>query len=232
MSIVSMADTTVDNILVEDVARVLAVDVARARRCIGIASLALFAMLCGKGSTAPGGAAVFDAVRDGRDLAALLGEDEAAVLVRAVGLCAGIDARQSTDLLAMLLPVALGAIGREVEGRELDKTGLSRFLSAQRAGLDDALPADLAEPMRGSRHFDALRAGFAADAPMTDTSEPDAAVLAEAEYDRTVRKPTAMRLGIVAVPVLLAVAWFLYVSGMREGASPAPAEIVREIPAP
>ena len=222
MSVVSMAGDTVDDPMIEEVARALGIDIPHARRCIGIALPALLAMLCGRGSTVSGAGAVFDALRDGHGLSALLGEDEAALTMRAVGLRAGIDAGQSADLLDTLLPVALGVIDREVAARELDKTGLSRFLSAQRGNIGDALPAELAESMRGSRHFDAFMAGFVTDAatPMTDTAAPDPAVLAWAEYARTVGKPTAMRIAVVAVLALLAAAWLLYLTGMQQGTPP------------
>jgi len=218
MTIVSTLDRAVDPDAVDRIARRLGVDAVTARDAVTATLPALLAMLSGKGSSVSGAGAIFDAVKEERrprDLVSLLGENETGPLIQAVAGYNAIGRDRATDLLGILGPVVLDGLAGEIGRRHLDKTGLSRFLCDQQAAISEALPAGFARHVSGSRYFDTFRTGFASDttAPMTATAFVDPALLAEEDYARTVRKPTAMRVGIALVMTMLAVAWLFYIVG-------------------
>jgi hypothetical protein len=89
-------------------------------------------------------------------LKSVLGGQDQSALAGAVSKFAGIGQGASNSLLAMLAPVAIGAIGKQLGGRNLDVGSLTGLLASQKDQIAQALPGGFGKLLAGTGLLDSL----------------------------------------------------------------------------
>jgi hypothetical protein len=89
-------------------------------------------------------------------LKSVFGGQDQAGLASAVSKFAGIGQGASNSLLALLAPVALGAIGKQLGGRNLDVGSLTGLLASQKDQIAQALPGGFGKLLAGTGLLDSL----------------------------------------------------------------------------
>jgi hypothetical protein len=89
-------------------------------------------------------------------LKSVFGGQDQSSLAGAVSKFAGIGQGASNSLLAMLAPVALGAIGKQLGGRNLDVGSLTGLLASQKDLIAQALPGGFGKLLAGTGLLDSL----------------------------------------------------------------------------
>lgn len=144
-----------------EVSRRLGVDQGQTRQAIAAALPVLLGALARNAARPDGAAALHQAVTRDHDGSALddvtatmtrggLGNGNAILshvlgdrrgpVERAVSKLSGLDLQRVTQLLAVLAPVVLGALGRVQRQHHLDPAGLATTLAGERQGLERAAP--------------------------------------------------------------------------------------------
>jgi len=260
-----MAMNFVGPAVIDKIARSLGINSTLARTAIATALPAIMAALSGKGgASASAAGSILDGLRGkgagtlqnmdamlggpheaqqveaGRaDLDAVLGSGEMGPIMQAVSRFTGIEEGQSSALLGMMGPVALGTLGEEVSRQNLDADGLSRLLSDQRQNIADALPNGFIDHVPGSNAFDAFKGNFVAGT-VSATADPASASAAvehpsmatpdrphadPVEPVRETKKSGGMLGWLLGLLALLAIGWFAYTNFIAPGDADAPAGI-------
>jgi Bacterial protein of unknown function (DUF937) len=89
-------------------------------------------------------------------LKSVLGGQDQAALAGAVSKFAGIGQGTGNSLLAMLAPVAMGVIGKQIGGRNLDVGSLTGLLSSQKDAIAQAMPSGFERLLGGTGILDSL----------------------------------------------------------------------------
>ncbi|MBX9842744.1 MAG: DUF937 domain-containing protein [Xanthobacteraceae bacterium] len=93
-------------------------------------------------------------------LTTLLGGQQQSALAGAVGKFAGLGQGAGSSLLAMLAPVALGAIGKQLGPGALDAGSLTNLLASQKGQIADAMPTGFGKLLAGTGVLDSLGGSF------------------------------------------------------------------------
>lgn len=264
MNIVSMAMNFVGPAVIDRIARSLGINSTLARTAVATALPAILAALSGKGgASASGAGSILDGLRgkgagslksldsmiggpdEGhyieagrRDLDNVLGGGEMGPIMQAVSRFTGIEEGQSSALLGMMGPVALGTLGEEVSRRNLDAEGLSRLLSDQRQNIADALPNGFIDHVPGSGAFDAFKGNFVAGTvsatadPAPASARVDPSVTAAhphadpAEPVHETKKSGGMLGWLLGLLALLLIGWFVFTNFIAPRDGDAPVEPV------
>jgi hypothetical protein len=112
-------------------------------------------------------------------LKSVLGGQDQAALAGAVSKFAGIGQGASNSLLAMLAPVALGAIGKQLGGRNLDAGSLTNLLASQKDQIAQALPGGFGKLLAGTGLLDSLSGAVGSAGAMAGQAARSAAGHAE-----------------------------------------------------
>jgi len=266
MNIVSMAMNFVGPAVIDKIARSLGINGTLARTAIATALPAILAALSGKGgASASGAGSILDTVRDKgagtlqsletvfggpdearhveagrRDLDTVLGSGEMGPIMQAVSRFTGIEEGQSSALLGMMGPVALGTLGEEVSRRNLDADGLSRLLADQRQNIADALPNGFIDHVPGSTAFDEFKGNFVAGTvsatadPAMATADPSVTTTAHPQAEpvepvRETKKSGGMLGWVLGALALLAIGWFVFTNFIAPGEVETPAGIEQSL---
>ena len=129
-------------------------------------------------------------------LSSLLGGNTTSALTSAVGRFAGVDKRQSNDLMGVLGPLLMGALGQQKRTSGLNASGLAQLITSQKDNIARAMPRGFSDYLSGTGILDAV----------TDPTVQD--------LRRSEPVPTASQWGWV-LPVLGAIAlgalaWHLF----------------------
>lgn len=89
-------------------------------------------------------------------LRSVLGGQDQAALAGAVSKFAGIGQGAGNSLLAMLTPIAMGAIGKQLGGRNLDVGMLTGLLASQKSEIAQALPGGFDRLLSASGLLDSV----------------------------------------------------------------------------
>ena len=95
-------------------------------------------------------------------LKSVLGGQDQAALAGAVSKFAGIGQGTGNSLLAMLTPVAMGMIGKQLGGRNLDVGSLTGLLASQKDQIAQALPGGFDRLLAGTGLLDGVTSSAAA----------------------------------------------------------------------
>ena len=178
MNIVSLAMNFIGPAVVSKIASSLGINSSLVNKAISVALPAILGGAAGRASTQGGLGSLFDMVSGKQggmldsfagmlgtpdesrlmnagqsNLSALLGDDALGSMAGAVGRHAGIDTQQANSLLGLVGPVALGALGNEVQRSGLDARGLATFLDGQKQNIADAMPQSFMDDVSGSGAF-------------------------------------------------------------------------------
>ncbi len=80
-------------------------------------------------------------------------------LVDALVAQSGLSRSSATTMLGLATPLVLGTLGKEATARNLDATGLSRFLADQERRVSDRLPSNFSQTIGGTAAVGGLMAG-------------------------------------------------------------------------
>jgi len=93
-------------------------------------------------------------------LTSLLGSQQQTALGGAVGKFAGLGQSGGNSLLAMLAPVAMGAIGKQLGSGGVDAGSLTNLLASQKGLIADAMPTGFGKLLAGTGVLDSLGGSF------------------------------------------------------------------------
>jgi hypothetical protein len=99
-------------------------------------------------------------------LKSVLGGQDQSALASAVSRFADIGQGASNSLLAMLAPVAVGVIGKQLGSRNLDASSLTGLLTSQKDQIAHALPAGFGNLLAGTGILDSLSGATSSAAAM------------------------------------------------------------------
>jgi hypothetical protein len=157
-------------------------------------------------------------------LASLLGSHDQAALAGVLSRFAGLAQDKASSLLAMLTPVVLGLVGRQIGARGIDVGSLTSLLASQKEQIAQALPAGMGElldragldSLRGTTGLAAAQAGRA----RTAATGPFAQYISSAPRSAGTageRAPDTARFGIpnwaywvLPLIVLAGLLWYLF----------------------
>jgi hypothetical protein len=164
-------------------------------------------------------------------LKSVLGGQDQSALAGAVSTFAGIGQGAGNSLLAMLAPVAMGVIGKQLGGRNLDVGSLTGLLVSQKEQIAQALPGGFGKLLAGTGLLDSLGGATSSVAAMANqaTRSAEAATGHVAQFGSSAarmaggagqRAAGAASSGIPtwtywAVPLLLVGGLILYLMGNR-----------------
>jgi hypothetical protein len=194
--------------MIARIASALGLDRSSAHSAITAAVPALLAGFTGAADTRSGAQNLVEAVRDQSGLLdgisnmiggsgqsslidqgssllnSLLGSRDQAALSGAVSKFANIGQGAGNSLLAMLAPVALGVIGKQLGSRNLDVTNLTGLLASQKDQIAQAMPSGFGRLLSGTGLLDSLggAAGSAADIAGQATRAASGAAGQAAQY--------------------------------------------------
>jgi hypothetical protein len=164
-------------------------------------------------------------------LKSVLGGQDQSALAGAVSKFAGIGQGAGNSLLAMLAPVAMGVIGKQLGGRNLDVGSLTGLLASQKDQIAQALPGGFGKLLAGTGLLDSLGGATSSAAAMANqaTRSAEAATAQVAQFGSSAarmaggagqRAAGAATSGIPtwtywALPLLLIGGLILYLMGNR-----------------
>ncbi len=93
-------------------------------------------------------------------LSSLLGNQQQSALASAISRFAGLGQSEGSSLLAMLAPVAMGAIGKQLGASGLDAGSLTNLLASQKSPIADAMPGGFGKLLAGTGVLDSLGGSF------------------------------------------------------------------------
>jgi len=93
-------------------------------------------------------------------LTSLLGSQQQSALAEAVGKFAGLGQSGGNSLLALLAPVAMGAIGKQLGPKILDAGSLTNLLASQKSQIAEAMPGGFGKLLAGTGVLDSLGGSF------------------------------------------------------------------------
>jgi sporulation protein YlmC with PRC-barrel domain len=96
-------------------------------------------------------------------LSSLLGGSTTSALTSAVGRFANVDKRESNDLMGVLGPLLMGALGQQKRASGLNASGLAQLITSQKDNIARALPAGFASYLSGTGILDAVTGPTAKD---------------------------------------------------------------------
>ena len=93
-------------------------------------------------------------------LTSLLGSQQQSALASAIGKFAGLGQGGGNSLLAMLAPVVMGTIGKQLGPKGLDAGSLTNLLASQKSQIADAMPGGFGKLLAGTGVLDSLGGSF------------------------------------------------------------------------
>jgi Bacterial protein of unknown function (DUF937)/PRC-barrel domain len=96
-------------------------------------------------------------------LSSLLGGGTTSALTSAVGRFTNLDQRQSNDVMGVLGPLLMGALGQQKRASGLNASGLGQLITSQKANIARALPRGFANYLSGTGILDAVTRPTAKD---------------------------------------------------------------------
>jgi hypothetical protein len=89
-------------------------------------------------------------------LSSLLGGSTTSALTNAVGRFANVDKRESNDLMGVLGPLLMGALGQQKRTSGLNASGLAQLITSQKDNIARAMPRGFADYLSGTGILDAV----------------------------------------------------------------------------
>ena len=153
----------------------------------------------------------------------MLGEGTGSV-AEAVSRSSGVAPREASSIVAMLVPIATGVLGREVVSRRLDDRGLSSMMLDEkrallaRPDLPSGVAGIMSERMPGAMEQEAAVASGRRDVSMTDVPIVREQRAVVPEHRR--HFPWAGLIGALAIAALLIIAGVSALRSQRRGVTP------------
>jgi hypothetical protein len=162
-------------------------------------------------------------------LSGLFGGGALDTLSQAIGEFSGVTKGPSKELLSMLGPVVLGALGQHVRSNGLDASGLASLLSSQKQQIAAAIPSGLVDQLRTSGLIDdskekvrgATATASAAGSRIAGTAERVAAAGNQAAYTGASGAAAQWPYWLLGLAVLAGLAWYA-LGPQRETVAEAP----------
>ena len=89
-------------------------------------------------------------------LSSLLGGSTTSALTNAVGRFANVDKRESNDLMGVLGPLLMGALGQQKRASGLNASGLAQLITSQKDNIARAMPRGFPDYLSGTGILDAV----------------------------------------------------------------------------
>ncbi len=239
MNIVNLAMRFLGPMVANKAASMLGINNSIATKLISAALPTIMASLLGKSSSGAGASALWnllksDSVGDpsglegildgpnaanhatagGNILSDLLGGNAMNGLAGALSKYGGAGAAETSSLLGLVGPVALGSLKQQVVEQDLDADGLATFLSSQKANIAGAIPGDFAPELQSAGLLDGI------DLPNVGGVAEKVSEMAEAAagYAPEMSAPEMPKSGgmmkwIIGALVLLGLGWFFLGGG-------------------
>lgn len=251
MNIVNLAMRFLGPMVANKAASMLGLNNSVATKLISAALPTIMASLLGKSSTGAGASALWNLLKsdqvgdpsglegilDGPDaanhataggniLSDLLGGNAMNGLAGALGKYGGAGAAETSSLLGLVGPVALGSLKQQVTEQDLDADGLATFLSGQKANIAGAIPNDFAPELQSAGLLDGIDLPNIGGIGEKVTEMAETAATYTPDMSADVPKSGGMMKWIIGALVLLGLGWyFLGGSDTPEMASDLPAGI-------
>jgi hypothetical protein len=146
-------------------------------------------------------------------LTSLLGHQDQSALAGAIGQFAGLGNNTSNSLIAMLAPVVMGAIGKQMGTANLDPSNLTGLLASQKDQIAKALPEGMGKLLGGTRLLDSIGgvAGSTARATTAATEQFTRSAAAFGQSATAARRSAVPNWAYWAIPLALIVGaiWYL-----------------------
>lgn len=140
-------------------------------------------------------------------LSGLFGGRTMDLMAQAVGKFAGIGDTGGKSLLSILGPMVLGTLGQQQRNAGLDGEGLAAMLRSQKGQITAAIPSGLADQLGAAGLIDRAEAGLRSGAAAASAGA-SRATSASQQAGAWAGQATPWRLGLAALVVLAALAWY------------------------